>query len=335
MERTYERRRSAGRAGRRQAALDPREKRRLLQLGVSAGLFLAVFLGRGLLDAGPLSGWRARLEESTDFRGAFSRFGAALSGGGSVGDALGELWVEVFAGGPVPAGTPLGSWKGQPAFSQRLARQLAEPDDPVGQWAAEAARAWEAAQSAGAEETGPVPAGEEARSAGEEDTQPLLVLRPLAATAQTTDGEGRRLPRRVSLEYYDLNLRFTVLPVSAPLTSGFGFRDSPVTGKEEFHYGADLGAEEGTQILAYAGGVVTFAGENRSYGDYLTIDHGGGVTTLYAHCKKLLVQEGQRVFAGEVIATVGQTGVATGPHLHFAVLKDGIYLDPLYYLAPR
>lgn len=331
MERTYERRRSgssAGRAGRRQAALDPREKRRLIQLGVSVGLFLAVFFGRGLLDAGPLAGWRARLGESTDFRGAFSRFGAAVSGGGSVGDALGELWAEVFAGGPVQAQPPGEEWKSLPAFSRRLAEQIAAPQDPVGQWAVRAARAWAEAQS-GEEEPDPAPAGEEDPTA-----QPLLVLRPLAATAQTTDGEGRRLPRRVSLEYYDLNLRVTAQPVSAPLTSGFGFRDSPVTGKEEFHYGADLGAEEGTPILAYAGGVVTFAGESRSYGDYLTIDHGGGVTTLYAHCQKLLVREGQRVAAGEEIATVGQTGIATGPHLHFSVLKNDIYLDPLYYLAP-
>lgn len=319
MERTYERRRSSASArtgrGKRQA-VDPREKRRLIQLGVSAGLFLLVFLGRGLLGAERLSAWQTRLGRDTDFTGAFSRLGASLSGGEPLAEALGELWLEVFAGQPIPASAPVSEWEGIPPFSERLAEQLASPADPVGRWSAALLAAERTA------------AGTEAGGA-----QPL-VLRPLAATAQTEDAQGRALPERVSLEKYELGLGRMLLPVSAPVTSGFGFRDSPLGSGEDFHLGVDLGAAEGTKIVSSADGVVVFAGENRTYGDYIKIDHGKGVATVYAHCSKLLVKQGQRVAAGETIAKVGHTGDAAGAHLHFAVLQNDIFLDPLYYIAP-
>lgn len=336
MERTYERRRSASSAGsargKRQAAVDPREKRRLIQLGISVALFLLVFFGQGFLDAGQLSAWKARLGQNTDFTGAFSQFGSALSRGAPMKEALGDLWVEVFAGGPVAEGTPCEGWEKLPTFSQRMARQLAEPGDPAGRWAAEAARLLAAKRAKAAAGTD----GDAAPTAadGAEPAARTLALRPLAATAQTTDAQGRKLPGRVSLEYYDLGLKNTVLPVSAPLTSGFGFREGPISGGEDFHLGVDLGAAEGMSIAAYADGVVLFAGENRTYGDYIRLDHGNGVVTIYAHCRKLLVEQGQTVKAGETIAKVGSTGDATGPHLHFAVQKNSIFLDPLHYIAP-
>lgn len=329
MERTYERRRSASSAGAaRGKRADPREVRRLIQLGISVGLFLLVFFGQGFLDAGQLSQWKARLGQNTDFTGAFSQFGSALSRGAPMKEALGDLWVEVFAGGPVAEGTPCEGWEKLPTFSQRMAKQLAEPGDPAGRWAAEAARLLEEKRAAAAAGTG----GDAAPTSG--DGTAALVLRPLAATAQTTDAQGRKLPGRVSMEYYDLGLKNTVLPVSAPLTSGFGFREGPISGGEDFHLGVDLGAAAGTSIAAYADGVVLFAGENRTYGDYIRLDHGKGVVTIYAHCSKLLVEQGQTVKAGETIAKVGSTGDATGPHLHFAVQKNSIFLDPLHYIAP-
>lgn len=329
MERTYERRRSTASAGTgrgKRQAVDPRERRRLIQLGVSAGLFLLVFLGRGLLGPERLSAWKDRLGQDTDFKGAFMELGASLSRGEPLADALGELWVEVFAGGTVPVGAPVAGADTVPGFSQLLAEQLADPKDPVGRWRAEAAAALEAKQALGT--ASPTAAG------GASSAAQGLVLRPLAATAQAQDAQGRPLPERVSLEQYDLGLGHLLLPVSAPLTSGFGFRESPLAGGEDFHLGVDLGAAEGTKIVACADGVVVFAGENRTYGDYVKIDHGKGVTTLYAHCQKLLVKQGQQVAAGETIARVGHTGDAAGAHLHFAVLKNDIFLDPLYYIAP-
>lgn len=331
MERTYERRRGSAparvRRGKRQA-VDPREKRRLIQLGVSAGVFLLVFFGRGLLGAERLAAWQDRLGQDTDFKGAFSQFGEALSQGEPVGNALEALWTEVFAGGTVPVSGTGGGWDNLPGFSERAAAQLREPDDPVGRWAAEARRA--------SQRTGEGSGTEAASPTAADGTTPAvqpLGLRPLAATAQSADGQGRKLPERVSLERYDLGLSL-LLPVSAPLTSGFGFREGPISGGDDFHLGVDLGAAEGTKIIACADGVVTFAGENQTYGEYVKIDHGKGVSTLYAHCQKLLVKKGQQVAAGETIAKVGHTGDAVGAHLHFSVLKNDIFLDPLYYIAP-
>lgn len=329
MEHTYERRRNPSPAGARRGkrqAMDPRERRRLVQLGVSAGLFLAVFFGRGLLGAERLSDWKDRLGRNVDFKSAFSQLGASLSQGMSMKDALGGLWVEVFAGEPVRWPPPLEEWEELPTLSRNMAQQLNHPGDPAGRWAAEAAKLQAEKQKQAAQAA---PTASPAAAEGE-----TLVLRPLAATAQAADAQGRKLPERVSLEYYDLGLKNTVLPVSAPLTSGFGFREGPLTGGEDFHLGVDLGAVEGTNIAAYADGVVLFAGENRTYGDYIRLDHGGGVVTIYAHCSKLLVEQGQTVSAGETIAKVGHTGDATGAHLHFAVQKNSIFLDPLHYIAP-
>lgn len=329
MEHTYERRRSpsgpGARRGKRQA-MDPRERRRLLQLGVSAGVFLLVFFGRGLLGPERLADWKDRLGRNVDFKSAFSQLGASLSQGTPMRDALGGLWVEVFAGEPVRRPQSGEEWEELPTLYHNMARQLNQPGDPAGRWAAEGAKLWAEKQEQPEEaEASATPAAAEGEA---------LVLRPLAATAQATDNQGRKLPERVSLEYYDLGLKNTVLPVSAPMTSGFGFREGPLTGGEDFHLGVDLGAVEGTSIAAYADGVVLFAGENRTYGNYIRLDHGGGVVTIYAHCSKLLVEQGQAVSAGEAIAKVGHTGDATGAHLHFAVQKNSIFLDPLHYIAP-
>ncbi len=117
------------------------------------------------------------------------------------------------------------------------------------------------------------------------------------------------------------------LPEST-LTDGFGWRYHPITGELDFHYGDDLAAAEGSEIAAAAEGVVVTAGSHFSYGNYLVIEHGGRLKTLYAHCSKLLVGAGDAVYEGQVIALVGSTGQATGPHLHFEVIADEVRLDP-------
>lgn len=105
----------------------------------------------------------------------------------------------------------------------------------------------------------------------------------------------------------------------ARLTSGFGRRIDPIEGTPRHHHGVDLGAPEGTPILAAGDGIVRFAGERGGYGNAVEIDHGNGVTTLYAHASELLVEEGSRVSRGQPIAKVGASGRATGNHLHFEV----------------
>lgn len=113
------------------------------------------------------------------------------------------------------------------------------------------------------------------------------------------------------------------LPVAGTITSPQGYRTDPITGEVSYHSGTDIAAPEGTPILAAADGTVTIANAldswGGSYGYHVKLDHGGGLTTLYAHCSSICVTVGQQVKAGQVIAYVGHTGRATGPHLHFEI----------------
>lgn len=113
------------------------------------------------------------------------------------------------------------------------------------------------------------------------------------------------------------------LPVAGTITSPQGYRTDPITGETSYHSGTDIAVPEGTPILAAADGTVTIANAldswGGSYGYHVKLDHGGGLTTLYAHCSSICVTAGQQVKAGQVIAYVGHTGRATGPHLHFEV----------------
>lgn len=122
-------------------------------------------------------------------------------------------------------------------------------------------------------------------------------------------------------------------PSYGPVTSNFGSRYHPVLGYSRFHAGTDFGAEHGSPIQASETGVVIFSGWYGGYGNAVIVDHGGGLTTLYAHASRLNVSEGQIVKKGDVIALIGTTGLSTGPHLHFEVRRNGEPVDPMSYLA--
>lgn len=124
-------------------------------------------------------------------------------------------------------------------------------------------------------------------------------------------------------------------PVYGPISSEFGWRVHPISGTERLHAGIDFAVDYGTPIAAAAGGSVIFAGWYGGYGYAVIVDHGGGITTLYAHADELLVSEGATVSAGTIIARVGSTGYSTGPHLHFEVREGGEPVDPRKYLAIR
>jgi murein DD-endopeptidase MepM/ murein hydrolase activator NlpD len=112
------------------------------------------------------------------------------------------------------------------------------------------------------------------------------------------------------------------------VTSDFGQRIHPIDGTPDFHTGIDLRAPEGAAIHAAMSGVVKSAGPRGGYGNAVEIDHGGGVSTLYAHASSLSVKPGDVVTAGESLGEVGQTGKTTGPHLHFEVRAQGKAIDP-------
>jgi murein DD-endopeptidase MepM/ murein hydrolase activator NlpD len=120
--------------------------------------------------------------------------------------------------------------------------------------------------------------------------------------------------------------RGLVWPVPGPITSGFGPRWG------SFHYGLDIGAGPGTPIHAAAAGVVIYAGWYDGFGNFVVIDHGGGISTTYGHQSQIAVSVGERVEQGQVIGYVGSTGFSTGPHLDFEVRVNGAPVDPLGYL---
>lgn len=117
------------------------------------------------------------------------------------------------------------------------------------------------------------------------------------------------------------------------ITSKFGYRVSPITNKYSLHTGLDIAAPQNTKIYAVYDGVVIKAQYHEINGNYIVIKHSDNLKTTYNHCNKLLVNEGEKVKKGEIIALVGETGYATGNHLHFEVLLNGKYINPLYVLS--
>lgn len=121
-------------------------------------------------------------------------------------------------------------------------------------------------------------------------------------------------------------------PVNAPITSDFGWRIHPIYGTSRLHAGTDFGVDEGTPVHAADGGVVVEAGWISGYGYTVIIDHGNGMSTLYAHNSDVAVSPGQTVSKGQVVSYSGNTGGSTGPHLHFEVRINGEPTDPMGYL---
>jgi murein DD-endopeptidase MepM/ murein hydrolase activator NlpD len=133
------------------------------------------------------------------------------------------------------------------------------------------------------------------------------------------------------------NLSRQIVPGGRPVTQGwissyFGHRADPFTGRKAFHRGVDFAGPAGAQVVAVASGVVTYTKERFGYGRTVEINHGNGYVTRYAHNQKVLVGVGETVKKGQPIALIGSTGRSTGPHLHFEVLKQGRAVDPMSFV---
>lgn len=124
----------------------------------------------------------------------------------------------------------------------------------------------------------------------------------------------------------------TIWPVRGWVSSPFGFRASPFSGRRVFHEGLDIASRYGLDVRATAKGIVVFAGERAGYGYIVTIDHGYGYMTRYAHNSRLTVKVGDKVNKGDVVAKVGSTGRSTGPHSHYEVLVNGIPVNPTKFI---
>lgn len=304
----------------KRAVLGEREKRRLLQLGACFLAFLAVFAVKGV---DRLATFRNELSETlgtnANFGVAAERLGWALRTETPVGETLGELLTEIFF--PREAAQPTSRRDG-PVFlaaEKDLSGMTDYSSFLLGKKTAETLERETGTDTEGNEpqlppETEPEP---------EQEETPEVIIMPY---------DGPELPEEASMDKYDLHLEEIVSPVTAAMTSNFGWRQDPFGEGQSFHHGLDMGVPTGTTVLAFSGGTVEYIGESDIYGQYLQIDHGNGVKSFYAHCSKLCVQQGQKVEVGEKVAESGETGNATGPHLHLELKRDGIYLNPAYYV---
>lgn len=153
--------------------------------------------------------------------------------------------------------------------------------------------------------------------------------------AQSDDApltETRDYPGHAAAEQRVLGFDYAA-PLAGEVTSPFGWREHPASGREAFHYGVDIAADEGAVISCFADGTVGVVGESVELGKYLTVHHENGVLTLYGHCSRVTVSSGAAVKRGDKLAEAGSTGNATGTHLHFELHDGEDYLNPQYYLS--
>ncbi|WP_303901751.1 M23 family metallopeptidase [Thiohalomonas denitrificans] len=170
--------------------------------------------------------------------------------------------------------------------------------------------------------------------------QPALAvpdfMNQLDELSQQLESRDRQLSVLESL-LMNRNLQAQVHPRGKPIKGGwlsshFGWRNDPFTGKKDYHKGIDFAGKEGSDVMAVGSGVVTWAGDRYGYGNLVEVTHGNGYVTRYGHCNEVTVEVGDTVKKGQLIATMGSTGRSTGPHVHFEVILDGKTVNPSKYL---
>ena len=298
----------------KRATVGIKEKRRLLQLVLCLSLFLIVFFGKGNLPEGVLQ----YIQTNADFKGAFTELGKAVSDGEPILQVFGETMIKVFGKNEEtePESLPIVLNTSGETVQAALSDLNVVPDRDV-----ILSRLGIIAQSDEIVLESERGSTEEYESLQSSDVQGV----PNVYT-------GPALPKGATMEYSQLGLSEVAVPVMGEITSVYGYRNHPVDGEYSFHSGIDIAANKGTPVSAFSAGTVDYIGESEAYGLYTQLNHGNGITTFYCHCSQLYVQKGETVSAGQTIAAVGDTGNATGPHLHLELKKDGVLLNPAYYL---
>jgi len=278
-------------------------------------IFLTVFMGKqvspGQIKAAGERVFRV-LEQSVDLEGVFTRLGESLSDGGGALEGLGEFCVEVF--GPR-----------EKTMEENLAKtavfQPMFPSVQSGLLTTEL----EKKMLMHIDYEGDL----DQSVAEREMEEPRTTVGSIVRAAEASE---RELPEGYTADELSFGELETISPVLGYLNSGFGYRDHPVNGKFSFHSGADISANAGDKIAAFADGVVEYVGEDSTYGLYLQLDHGNEIKSFYAHCQSVCVKKGQTVKMGDTVAIVGSSGRATGPHLHLELKCCGVRVDPAYYI---
>jgi len=153
------------------------------------------------------------------------------------------------------------------------------------------------------------------------------MLRQVKGRQSTTDTQASQISLQVEKSPQDNSVALAI-PESQKITSGYGLREDPFTGKVKQHEGIDIAMPVGTPIKAAGDGTIVFSGDKGGYGQAVVIQHDKHYATLYGHADEMVVQVGQKVSRGEVVGFSGSSGRSTGPHLHFEVQKDGKAVDP-------
>ena len=291
-------RKGGGRQAKKNEQLSAKERRQLLQLVVCGSIF-ALLVAVKLLLPGRAAVFNAKLSDaltrSVDVKEVFSVVGRTFSGG----EEAGELYQAVF----------------KPEQKEAQQMEIPLPDSVAALGKLQQYRLLK------------IESEPEVQPPMEESLEKQQEFATLAYVLYSKEN----IPENVSFEQAILNFDYCT-PVSGTLSSDFGYREHPTEGVDRFHYGVDLAAEKGTGIQCFADGTVKAVGDSSSYGKYCIVSHGGNYSTLYAHCDRISVSSGDSVTRGQTIAAVGETGIATGPHLHFELHQDGTYLNPVYYL---
>ena len=174
------------------------------------------------------------------------------------------------------------------------------------------------------------------KAAQEEEDRKRIAAQAAANAAAAAAAKAKAAQASAVVYSPDGNPLQWPLPGNSRITSPYGNRPNPFNSKKtEFHTGVDVGASYGTNIVAAEAGTVTYSGWQRGYGNTVIINHGNGMTTLYAHASSLLVSVGQSVRRGQAIAKVGSTGNSTGNHLHFEVRVNSSHTNPMKYTKPQ
>jgi len=216
---------------------------------------------------------------------------------------------------------------------QALEREILALSGEAGVPTAEAARANEAAVSASSANVGGeyVPVGTNDALRLSEETRDALAS--MNGEAERLEGALQEALKEAERIAYLRRITPSIYPTtSTQITSFFGYRKDPFTRKSAYHRGVDFGGNVGDPIYATADGTVSRTGYERAMGNYIYVNHGNGMETVYMHLSKTLVKKGKQVKKGEKIGLLGSTGRSTGPHLHYEVHKNGVAINPKPYI---
>lgn len=301
------RQRRVGSRTRKSEPLAAKDLRLMLRLVVCGGIFVALVAAKLLLPSRMAAfneQLSAAMERNMDVQAVFSAVGRAFSGEEGVAEVYQAVFhpEEAVQTGALAADAPA-----------KMTARTAKLRDGA---ALETLRSFRGEPNT--PEASPEPETNEIRSASN-----------LAYVLYSQEN----LPEGVSMEQDRLGFDYCAPLAGGTLSSDFGYREHPTVGEERFHYGVDLAADVGTEVRCFADGTVTAVGDSSSYGRYCVVAHEGGYSTLYAHCSRVTAASGTAVKRGQKIAEVGETGMATGPHLHFELQREGTYLNPIYYVS--